>query len=167
MALYIVRSGKSPFVKIGRAENIARRLALLQTGNPEPLRLIRVLPGGAAEEAWFHRRYAHLRSRREWFRFCPTMLAVQPQTEAVPPARLAGGQTVVRFKRRPTAGPASGLIERLGGYRKVAEVAGVAPIVACKWHSRGIPHKYWPALQAAGVTLAELEACRPKRADAA
>lgn len=167
MALYVIRSGKSAFVKIGRAENIARRLDMLQAGNPEPLRLIRVLPGGAAEEVWFHRRYAHLRTRREWFRFCPTMLTVQPQPEAVPVARATEGQTVVRFRRRSTLGPASGLIERLGGYRRAAEIAGVPPVVACKWQHRGIPHKYWPALQAEGVTLAELEACRPKRAEAA
>lgn len=167
MALYIVRSGKSAFVKIGRAENIAHRLDMLQAGNPEPLRLIRVLPGGAAEEAWFHRRYAHLRSRREWFRFCPTMLAVQPHVGDVPVARVADGQKVVRFMRRPSRGPASDLIERLGGYRKAAEIAGVMPVLAAKWQHRGIPHKYWPALQAAGVTLAELEACRPKRAEAA
>lgn len=166
MALYIIRSGKSAFVKIERAENIARRLDILQAGNPEPLRLIRVLAGDAAEEAWFHRRYAHLRTRREWFRFCPTMLTAQPQPETVPVARRAQGQqgqTVVRFKRRATLGPASDLITRFGGHRKAAEIAGVAPVVACKWQHRGIPHKYWPAFQAAGVTVAELEACRPER----
>lgn len=64
-------------------------------------------------------------------------------------------------------GSAPALIARLGGYRRAATIAGVPALTAGHWHRRGVPHKYWPALQAAGVTLAELEACRPKRADAA
>lgn len=55
-------------IKIGYATDPSSRLSRLQTSSPAPLRLIRSLPGERETEAALHRRFAHLRVHREWFR---------------------------------------------------------------------------------------------------
>ena len=89
MAVYFIRAGESGPVKIGKADDVMERLAGLQCGNPEPLRLIRTLDGGQFEEYWLHRHYRPLRLRGEWFTFCASMLTIE-----------APGQTI-----SPTVGP--------------------------------------------------------------
>ena len=54
-------------VKIGTALDIARRLGELRYGVPD-LVLLAHVPGGRAEEAELHRRFAPLRVAGEWFR---------------------------------------------------------------------------------------------------
>lgn len=78
MKTYIIRAGESGPVKIGRAMFPAERLAGLQTGHYEELRIIREIAGDAERE--LHERFRALRIRREWFKFDPDMLicAVTP-----------------------------------------------------------------------------------------
>lgn len=66
--IYFIKAGE--FVKIGycAADPKARR-AQLQVGNPVDLRLIAIKEGDMAEEAVWHRRFAHLRVRGEWFKW--------------------------------------------------------------------------------------------------
>jgi hypothetical protein len=54
-------------IKIGTARNPARRLSELQTSSPTPLELLKVIPGGRAMEAAWHRRFDDLRRHLEWF----------------------------------------------------------------------------------------------------
>lgn len=65
--VYFVQAGEDGLVKIGCASDVASRLATLQTGSPEPLRLLGVTAGGKSAESALHRRFAHLRVRGEWF----------------------------------------------------------------------------------------------------
>lgn len=93
MAVYFIRAGEIGPVKIGKADDPAVRMAEFQTAHYEDLSLLRTLPGGRAEEAWFHRHFRHMRIRREWFQFCPSMLTVEPSAPlasapATPPVML-------------------------------------------------------------------------------
>ncbi len=73
--VYFVRSGEAGPIKIGWAVSVRKRLALLQTGNPETLRVLAVAPGDAELEALLHLRFDALRVRGEWFRPGPELLA--------------------------------------------------------------------------------------------
>jgi hypothetical protein len=74
VTVYFIQSGKVGPIKIGRTEgNVGSRLANLQTGSPEPLTLLAVVPGGPAVERSIHERFAKLRLRGEWFRREPDL----------------------------------------------------------------------------------------------
>lgn len=73
---YIIRAGKSEFVKIGRAMHPESRCRELQTAHYETLHIIRTIKGDA--EKAFHLRFASLRVRGEWFRFDSVMLSFSP-----------------------------------------------------------------------------------------
>lgn len=118
MPVYFIRAGDSGPVKIGRAIDVAGRLAELQTAHYEVLHLIREVEGGAAEERWFHRHFHVLRIRREWFLFDATMLsATPPRLVDVPPAYVApilsrieqhltaSGESAALFGRRAVGDP--------------------------------------------------------------
>lgn len=55
-------------VKIGKANDVTKRLATLQTGCPFKIKLLRVERGGIAMEREYHRQFASLRETGEWFR---------------------------------------------------------------------------------------------------
>lgn len=66
--VYVIRAGKNNPVKIGVAKKPLVRLKTLQTGNPQTLRLLLVVPGGERLEAALHHRFAEYRlDRSEWF----------------------------------------------------------------------------------------------------
>lgn len=66
--VYFILAANSGLIKIGSAVDPASRLRVLQTGSPEPLRLIRTIPGGAELERQLHRDFAADRVHGEWFR---------------------------------------------------------------------------------------------------
>lgn len=86
MAVYFIQGGKDGPVKIGVAEDIADRLAGLQTGHWCELSVIRTLEGGPLLERWLHRFYGSLRLRGEWFRYSPCMLTIEPPSIVEAPA---------------------------------------------------------------------------------
>jgi hypothetical protein len=71
-ALYFVRSGQFGPIKIGVATHVVKRLATLQTGNPEPLMFMTsvCVPASRSyvEERRVHEVFCGLRIRGEWFR---------------------------------------------------------------------------------------------------
>ena len=71
LAVYFIQAGVGGPIKIGCSADAASRLATLQVGNPEALRLLATAPGGFAEEATLHARFAAHRLTGEWFR--PTL----------------------------------------------------------------------------------------------
>lgn len=77
MTVYFIRAGDGP-VKIGVADDVESRLRELQTGNHQPLHVIRSVPGARAEERWFHFKFQNQHIHREWFDYHPTMLTVEP-----------------------------------------------------------------------------------------
>lgn len=73
--VYFVQCGVVGPIKIGSAGDVTRRVAALQTGTPERLRVIARAPGvGVEGERELHRRFAHRRIRGEWFRPSPDLL---------------------------------------------------------------------------------------------
>lgn len=57
----------SRWVKIGRARQVAKRIADLKPGTPKPLEVLGLALGLGAEEGRTHRALAHLRGNGEWF----------------------------------------------------------------------------------------------------
>lgn len=82
------RPGGRRWVKIGIANDVARRLSDLQTGNPDPLELLAVGPGGRVVEQLLHVRYGDQHVRGEWFELEPGQL--RHLVSAVSSGRLAG-----------------------------------------------------------------------------
>lgn len=66
---YFIRACRSGLVKIGCASNPVARLKELQTGSPEKLELVGVIPdAGQAGERELHELLAPYRSHGEWFK---------------------------------------------------------------------------------------------------
>jgi len=65
--IYFIRAGSTPFVKIGWTRNLRMRLSVLQTGNQDTLKVLRVLSGGREREGSLHALFHRLRRRGEWF----------------------------------------------------------------------------------------------------
>lgn len=69
--VYVIQSGGpvNP-VKIGVATRVERRLSMLQSGNPQQLRVICAIGGGGRDlEDMLHRRFSGSWLRGEWFSF--------------------------------------------------------------------------------------------------
>lgn len=64
---YFIQSIEGGPIKIGHAENPKQRLSLLQSGNPQELRVTRVVEGGYKVEQQLHRIFSEHRIRGEWF----------------------------------------------------------------------------------------------------
>jgi hypothetical protein len=66
--VYFIATQSERAVKIGWSTNIAKRLDILQSANPEKLRLVGVVQAGKAKEAEYHKRFGGHRIRGEWYR---------------------------------------------------------------------------------------------------
>lgn len=67
--VYFIQEGTDGPIKIGyTAANPKGRLAALQTGNANPLRIVTWAPGSLDDEKALHVRFGHLRMQGEWFR---------------------------------------------------------------------------------------------------
>jgi hypothetical protein len=65
--VYFVRQGERGPIKIGFTRRKVIRFASLQSGNPEPLRLLCCIAGGSRLESLLHRHFAEQRLNGEWF----------------------------------------------------------------------------------------------------
>ena len=65
--VYIVQGDPETPIKVGTAGNPKARIAGMQTGNPQILRLLNALPGSEALEFNLHQRMPDARIRGEWF----------------------------------------------------------------------------------------------------
>jgi hypothetical protein len=73
--VYFIEGCASGRIKIGVAARPSARLKQLNAGqSSEPLRLLFSVPGGFAEEAALHRRFAPARTHGEWFDPTPELL---------------------------------------------------------------------------------------------
>lgn len=76
--IYGIRSTNGSSIKIGSSTNVAKRLASLQTGNPEPLEVAFTFPGSRDIEREIHTRLIPFRYKRvylfragEWYHDVP------------------------------------------------------------------------------------------------
>jgi DNA-binding XRE family transcriptional regulator len=73
--VYFIQAGAGGAIKIGVAEDISRRVAGLQTGCPDLLTVLAVLPGTQRDERRLHSMLRAFRHRGEWFKPAPQVLA--------------------------------------------------------------------------------------------
>lgn len=73
--VYFVQQGDSGAIKIGCSKDPTKRLATLQCGHSEHLRMLTCAPGTQQQERALHDRFAHLRVSGEWFRPGDDLLA--------------------------------------------------------------------------------------------
>lgn len=73
--IYFIKASQSGAIKIGTSNDPRGRFAALQTGSPEPLELIGVMPGQMDEEKRLHQTFARFRMHGEWFKGAPELLA--------------------------------------------------------------------------------------------
>lgn len=120
MATYIIQAGPSGPVKIGKADDVEGRIAALQVGHPEELRLIRLVDTDFDAEPSFHDRFAHLRIRGEWFRFDAEMMTFVP---SAPPDE-APIADVIRFAKRRAIEEAANLLADIWQHFRGIETKG-------------------------------------------
>lgn len=65
--VYFIQYGKTKRVKIGTAENVAKRLSGIRTSSPGDYKLLATVPGDYVVEAEMHRRFRKYWIKREWF----------------------------------------------------------------------------------------------------
>lgn len=76
MAVYFIQAGDSGPVKIGVAQIVERRLANMQTGAPDKLRILAVEPTGDFDrEAVLHEQFRDAHIHGEWFQPSVDLLA--------------------------------------------------------------------------------------------
>jgi hypothetical protein len=146
MPVYLARAVGTDMVKIGWSEGTGyARVRSIQTAMWFDLEIFRVIQATSpSAEKWLHRHYAANHVKREWFRFCETMLTIEP------PATF-------------TMHPHAPVIKALGGATALARAIGISPGRAIPWTLRGIPAKYWidvadsPVGMEAGITIHELQ----------
>lgn len=154
MPVYLLRAGETEMIKIGWADDLARRVRAIQTAHYETLHIIRTIEGPSTAETWLHRRFIDRRVRFEWFRFDPAMLVVEI------PAGLSE-------KANPACDE---LLSAFGGRAAVARITGAKLNAITQWRIAGVPHRHWfPLLDAAkeqglaSVNPALLERTRPAK----
>ncbi len=64
--VYFLAAGR--YVKIGHTKSLRVRFETLKSGCPLVIAMLGSFPGTSEAEARIHRKFAHLRVRREWFR---------------------------------------------------------------------------------------------------
>lgn len=101
--LYFIRSGQ--YVKIGISEAPHRRIASIQTSNPDELEVLAVVEGGAALEAEMHRRFAALHYRGEWFRDDAIIRQAIASMQTLPPRKPRKRAAVQQRKATPKEEP--------------------------------------------------------------
>lgn len=70
--IYFIRNGN--YIKIGVSVDPWKRLASLQTGNPEPLELLAIMPGSNDLEIGLHRAFGQFMKQGEWFQINDRLL---------------------------------------------------------------------------------------------
>lgn len=131
--IYFLRAGDTDLCKIGWTNNVARRVAVLQAGNHLRLTVIRQVEGGRGSEAWLHNHFRRYRVEREWYRFHPDMLTVEP-------GYLPRYRQPQPF-RYPDASGLDRAIEKFGGIERMAEMLGTTTVGMIEnW--REWPHRF-------------------------
>ena len=72
-AVYFIESGE--FIKIGYTRSPVARVRKMLTDTPIAPHLLHAEPGTFKQEKLFHRHFAAIRSRGEWFQKTPELLA--------------------------------------------------------------------------------------------
>jgi len=106
--IYFIRSGD--FVKIGVAKNPWERLEKFRTGNPLPMEMIAIAPGGYRHEKDYHQLLSEHHYSREWYRYEGRVIQVielihegHPELQKRPVFSIYGSDHALSDKRRPAS----------------------------------------------------------------
>ena len=83
------------FIKIGFSTNVHRRFYTIQNGNPHTLTILKTIPGTKEDEKRFHKRFAHLRVRNEWFKFTGSLKKYLDAETLIAPPKTAKGKPII------------------------------------------------------------------------
>lgn len=151
MAIYWLKAGDAGLVKVGLTDNVAKRIASLQTGCPYPMVLLRQEPGDRAVEDALHRHYRAKHARAEWFVLDAADVAValadvmlpKPQPKRVKPAPQAGRRSV----KLSTCPGIALLRAKRGALAQVSRALGMTTSAPCLWAQ--VPGEYVVKIEAA------------------
>jgi hypothetical protein len=73
--IYFLQSEHGGSIKIGRSDDLAKRLVGLQTSRPDKLVVLASAPGTLAQESELHAMFAQVREKGEWFSPTPELMA--------------------------------------------------------------------------------------------
>ena len=124
MSVYFIRAGSEGPVKIGVAEDVQKRVAIIQTHCPVPLEILRTVTGGRLTERWFHQLFTQQHSHGEWFHFVPEMLTAKPPVEKEIPLEGLVAAISAALKDRVTGKSGDfikGIADRIGMDRGAVE----------------------------------------------
>lgn len=96
--IYFVQTADNQYMKIGKADDVAKRLSGLQTGAPQKLKLIGTMPGSHDQEREIHQRFGHLRTHGEWFYSTPEIVMFAVKSTALLNADIASKQIQAFFQ---------------------------------------------------------------------
>lgn len=66
--VYFIQGESGGPIKIGYTNDVKKRVNTLQTGHPDTLRVLVVIPGSVKTEEEYHRKHGDARLRGEWFK---------------------------------------------------------------------------------------------------
>jgi hypothetical protein len=129
--IYMIQAGENGPVKIGVTDNLESRLCKMQVDNAAPLKVLRLLAGGFAQEAELHIRFSDINIRGEWFSFSRLMLG-NLEMEDIP--FTAPATEPIEFIRESQERiPVSILIERAGGCALIGRSMGMSHSAVLGW----------------------------------
>ena len=122
MPVYLIFAGNPSApdaVKIGWADNdVEQRRRDLQCATWHTLTIARVIEGAPPTERWLHRHFQAFHIAREWYRYSPEMLTIEPPAVASQ-ARGNHGVTLIRAQR--------------GAQVRIAEALGMTRSAVNQW----------------------------------
>ena len=72
--VYFIRGVATGLIKIGWAQDVFKRMRVLQANSPDKLELLGGFLGGVRDEDAIHEKFKDDRSHNEWFRPTPKLL---------------------------------------------------------------------------------------------
>jgi DNA-binding XRE family transcriptional regulator len=74
--IYFIKDGVSDCIKIGYSakNNIRQRISCLRCGNPNPLEVLKIIPGSMGLEKEIHHKFKHLKKSGEWYAISDELL---------------------------------------------------------------------------------------------
>lgn len=105
--IYFLQSENGGHVKIGHAEDLAKRVCNLQTSRPDTLIVLASVPGTVGDERALHAAFADHRDKGEWFQPVPALMDL---IQAVSRDGLAAIRQVTNRDATPVTGHESGRV---------------------------------------------------------